>query len=476
MDSQTWQNLGIVSGYTGTAYLQALPDIGAIYTPTQTKASASYPIQFNNPGIYKLWLRGYAHNAAGDSVYLSLNNDLLTVTGFAPNAWAWLEATEQITIPASGLYTLTLGMREDGLRVDRILLTTDTNYIPSLFGPAETLRAVNNDQLVMINERVIDYSYDQLYRLTQADYTSGENYQYAYDSVGNRLEQIINGDATSYTYDPANRLQQVSSQFSVSSFQYDDNGNLLSSGTMTNTWDAANRLIATQRANSATITELVPIYDGLGNRVTQTKGASTTHFALDSSMGLPEVIASRSVTNTSEGNAYLHLPGLMMTQNPNGNTRYLLSDGLGSVRHIVDETANLVSYREYDPYGNPLAPPFQRSNAQSFFAFTGEWWEDEVSLLYLRARWYAPETGTFLSVDPVESEPEYQYVRGNPSNLVDPSGMTSSANSCNCRAFTTSGWSRGSSLAMSLGLHTLIPGEVYQERVPPFPWGSEIVY
>jgi hypothetical protein len=34
-----------------------------------------------------------------------------------------------------------------------------------------------------------------------------------------------------------------------------------------------------------------------------------------------------------------------------------------------------------------------------------------------------PETGTFLSVDPVESEPPYQYVRGNPINRVDPSGM-----------------------------------------------------
>ena len=135
----------------------------------------------------------------------------------------------------------------------------------------------------------------------------------------------------------ANRLQQASSQSSVSSFQYDDNGNLLSSGTLTNTWDAANRLIATQRANEAVINELVPIYDGLGNRVAQTKGATTTHFALDSTMGLPEVIASRSVTNTSEDNTYLHLAGLIVTQNPNGDTRYLLSDGLGSVRHIVDD-------------------------------------------------------------------------------------------------------------------------------------------
>ena len=275
-------------------------------------------------------------------------------------------------------------------------------------------------------------AYDDLDRLLAANYTTGELYQYNYDPLGNRLEQIINDDTTSYTYNEANRLltSTVSGQLSAV-YTYDDNGNLLNTGAMTNTWDAANRLIATQRANQETINELVPVYDGLGNRVAQTKGASTTHFALDSTMGLPEVIASRSVTNTSEGNTYLHLPGLMMTESDSGDIRYLLSDGLGSVRHIVDDTANLVSYREYDPYGNPLVSTFQRSNAQSFFAFTGEWWEDEVDLLYLRARWYLPETGTFLSKDKWEgtsiqsmSMNGWSYVQGNPIIYVDPSGYT----------------------------------------------------
>ena len=44
-------------------------------------------------------------------------------------------------------------------------------------------------------------------------------------------------------------------------------------------------------------------------------------------------------------------------------------------------------------------------------------------MLNLRARWYDPGMGVFLSKDPIESEPPYQYVRGNPSNLVDPSGF-----------------------------------------------------
>ena len=153
-----------------------------------------------------------------------------------------------------------------------------------------------------------------------------------------------------------------------------------------------------------------PIYDGLGNRVGQVSNGLTTTFALDA-QALPEVIY------TSAGNVYLHLPGVIVTENAVGERRYLLSDGLGSIRQAVDDAGAVVAYNEYDPYGNPV----QDDSAP--YGFTGEWWEDEVGLLYLRARWYAPETGTFLSVDPVGSEPSYLYVRGNVVNRVDPSGL-----------------------------------------------------
>jgi RHS repeat-associated protein len=93
-----------------------------------------------------------------------------------------------------------------------------------------------------------------------------------------------------------------------------------------------------------------------------------------------------------------------------------------------------VAYNEFDPYGVPV------QNGGEPYGYTGEWWEADVSLLYLRARWYRPETGTFLSVDAVETEPPYQYVGGNPVNRVDPSGYLPSKSgidqsneySCDC--------------------------------------------
>jgi peptidoglycan/xylan/chitin deacetylase (PgdA/CDA1 family) len=44
-------------------------------------------------------------------------------------------------------------------------------------------------------------------------------------------------------------------------------------------------------------------------------------------------------------------------------------------------------------------------------------------MLYLRARWYSSKDGIFLSRDPIESEPPYQYVQGNPIRYTDPSGF-----------------------------------------------------
>jgi len=77
------------------------------------------------------------------------------------------------------------------------------------------------------------------------------------------------------------------------------------------------------------------------------------------------------VIYTSDGTRYLHLPGIIVTENGSGERRYLLSDGLGSVRQVVDEQAELMAYQEYDPYGNP------RGNG-SQYGFTGEWWSIEA--------------------------------------------------------------------------------------------------
>ena len=125
---------------------------------------------------------------------------------------------------------MTTGRRRS-LHPDRLLVTTDTTSLPTNFGPSETGRQSGSGPLLTTLNRTIVYTYDRLYRLTEADYTSGELYEYEYDPVGNRLQQIIDGDTITYTYDAANRLDLVAGQ----SYTFDDNGNLLQDGTFSYT-------------------------------------------------------------------------------------------------------------------------------------------------------------------------------------------------------------------------------------------------
>lgn len=69
------------------------------------------------------------------------------LTEFAPRAWSWAAQSEEtpgglvsFTISEPGLHTLRLWQREDGLRLDRIVITTNGSYNPSGNGPPESER------------------------------------------------------------------------------------------------------------------------------------------------------------------------------------------------------------------------------------------------------------------------------------------------------------------------------------------------
>jgi RHS repeat-associated protein len=74
--------------------------------------------------------------------------------------------------------------------------------------------------------------------------------------------------------------------------------------------------------------------------------------------------------------------------------------------------------------------PLVTGDASNPYQFTGEAWDEEVELLYLRARYYQPETGRFITKDPWAGDVwrpgtlnQYAYVLDNPVNLVDPMGL-----------------------------------------------------
>ena len=148
---QAWLTQSTLTGYMDTGYVTALPDVGLRVDDLQSSdvPELEYTIYFTTTGVYTTWLRGYALDGAGDSVYVSLAGATVltpttySLTGFMPRTWAWTNQTSdgtplRLTIAEPGLYTLRLGIREDGLRLDRLLLTTDSGYTPTGNGPAES--------------------------------------------------------------------------------------------------------------------------------------------------------------------------------------------------------------------------------------------------------------------------------------------------------------------------------------------------
>ncbi len=102
------------------------------------------------------------------------------------------------------------------------------------------------------------------------------------------------------------------------------------------------------------------------------------------------------------------------------------TDGLGSVRAITDGSGNLIQTYQTDPFGVPTQA--QGSSTQPF-QFTGQQ-RDGNGLIYLRARYYDPSSGRFMSRDvsagatqSPQSLNRYVYVTNNPVLWPDPSGL-----------------------------------------------------
>jgi len=258
----------------------------------------------------------------------------------------------------------------------------------------------------------ITYAYDALYRLTAANYSDGTYFHYAYDSVGNRLTEQTQAGMTTYVYDTANRLTSVNGV----TYTWDNNGNLLSDGVNTYTYDHANRLASASGGGyNATYG-----YNGTGDRLRQTVNGVTTSYTLDLVAGLTQVLEDGMET-------YLYGNGRIAQYD--SEAQYFLGDALGSVRQMVNAAGQVNLAKGYQPYGSTQS---SAGEAVTSYGFTGEW-ADNTGMIYLRARYYAPQTGRFTTRDTwggIFSQPmsynRWLYAYANPIVYSDPSGRSAS--------------------------------------------------
>ena len=105
-----------------------------------------------------------------------------------------------------------------------------------------------------------------------------------------------------------------------------------------------------------------------------------------------------------------------------GSREYYLYNGHGYVVRLMDAGGGVRTYDyDYDAFGVEHNPDPYDTNP---FRYCGEYWDAETGTYYLRARYYDPHTGRFISEDPIRDGLNwYTYCGGNPVMFVDPWGL-----------------------------------------------------
>lgn len=299
------------------------------------------------------------------------------------------------------------------------------------------------------------YTYDNVNRITSAT-EGGWSRSYHYDAFGNRAMQgslpvpalaplcVLHNVAGCSTaaQDVADRpaYDANTNRFNADWAQYDNAGNVIwykdPVGTAARQWSAAYDAVNKQTlfcdggvapCTSGTATGGYS-YDGDGNRVKKTVGSVTTTYVYDAFGKLTQEYSSQAPSGGAQ-------------------TLFRTLDHLGSTRLVTDVNGDVVSRRDFFPFGEEipanssygnrqLVVDGQASttyNASTAFTqkFTAKERDEESELDYFLARYYASTLGRFNSVDPgnagaVPSIPHswnaYGYANGQPLVLVDPDG------------------------------------------------------
>ena len=294
--------------------------------------------------------------------------------------------------------------------------------------------------------KVTTYTYDGLGRIT-SESTSGETeIKYTYDDSNNRQTMEVGEILTAYEYDKNNRLKTETKNASeqtteITKYCYDNNGNTLykaletissttgaaitleatasdAAGDVTlNEYNGFNQLIKTE--TGSTTAEYTYNADGL--RTSKTVNGVKTNHVWDGDQIVLETNASGNVTNK-----YIRGINLLYAENATGTKQYYLFNGHGDVVQLTGANGIVTKNYDYDAFGNEKAPD---ANDTNVFRYCGEYFDKETGTIYLRARYYDPTIGRFISEDSVwgkDNDPLslnlYTYCGNDPIDNIDPSG------------------------------------------------------
>jgi RHS repeat-associated protein len=327
-------------------------------------------------------------------------------------------------------------------RLDLLIDLSPTNSIINSW----RYRATPAGQRTWVEEfdqRTAWYTYDTLGRLKTETVTGsiqdGKNgtVTYGHDNVGNRLSRTssLSGVTNqSFSYDANDR---------VNGDTFDNNGNTRTAAASqpsttnsqqllgTDSYDSQDRLVQRAGTLNSQPSTFNLIYDGDGNRVCEVLNGLVKSYLLDdrNPTGYAQVV--EEIVNGNVNRTYTYGLDLISQDQLNPATNswrasFYAYDGRGTVRFLSDETGAVTDTYTYDAFGTLITVVGSTNNR---YLYSGEQFDPNLGLYYLRARLMNPLTGRFWSMDSHEgnnSEPislhKYVYGANDPSDRNDPTG------------------------------------------------------
>ena len=298
---------------------------------------------------------------------------------------------------------------------------TYTSAQPSGYIDASTSKEIQ----YMLKKSIYTYSNaEQLLKLVEVLYDENsreiarKTTKYIYDSNGNQLKQ-----STSCTLTDNTQLRPVTNGTAYGEGITDSISAQIEK--VSYTYDGFNRLVSAETIKSGKRTIAKYLYNGddLRESKTVTEGDKTeqTYYTYDRQHVILETDAAGN-----QKASYIKGINYIAKADSKGNTAFYLYNGHGDVVQVVDSTGEIINQYDYDIWGNPTLTIETAANA---IRYAGEFMDSETGMYYLRARYYDPYTGRFVSEDSYWGEDEnplslnlYTYCSNDPVNFTDPTG------------------------------------------------------
>ena len=269
-------------------------------------------------------------------------------------------------------------------------------------------------------------------RLTRAATSGGDTWTYTYDVNGNRKTVAKNGTTVQNFTNAFNPGDQLSG----TDWSYDGAGNLnKQSDGMTFSYTGSNQLKTATPTGYASGSAGTYTFAGTtqNEMISQTLPGGAQYDYTWGRTDRNDLPLLESFTNPS-GTTYLwHDDGgsPLAMRTSSGSIAYYALDGLGSPVALVNSSGVHIASYSYDPYGEITASNLTGNAATDLnpYGFTGGLKDRATGWVKLGQRFYDVSNGRFTQQDSLEvlADPtrgnRYEYVRSNPVNYVDPTGM-----------------------------------------------------